>query len=238
VKLVRVLSGAAIVLALAFVEGARAHGGGRIAPFDDPPIAWKAPTHVSGGARRRRAMTAQRARVSRTVVEPDGDPPLGSWAAPTAVDTLAPSLHDTGRIASTELRAAGGSLLDVATRMDVPRERAVVSLLAAFRAEPSAPAAAPAGGPILELRGDLGASALKQCRIEVARRRQVGLRQVAVGSVHLRWIVQANGEVRDAEVVGAMDTDPSVAACVKRVLAMGSFIPQGTDVTVEHTYAL
>jgi hypothetical protein len=50
--------------------------------------------------------------------------------------------------------------------------------------------------------------------------------------------VRPGGDVRDAEVVGAGGTDPSVAACVKRVLSTGSFIPQPVEIQVDRSYRI
>jgi hypothetical protein len=90
----------------------------------------------------------------------------------------------------------------------------------------------------------LGEAELKQtearvagCRIEVARRRQIPPSKVAAGSVRLRFVVEPNGRVHDAEAMSAKDTDHEVAACAKRILSEWSFGKHsGTAVLVERDY--
>jgi hypothetical protein len=92
----------------------------------------------------------------------------------------------------------------------------------------------------------LGEAELKQtevrvgaCRVEVARRRQVPPSKVAAGTVRLRFVVEPNGRVHDAEAVSAAGTDHEVAACAKRILSDWAFGKHsGTAVLVERNYQL
>jgi TonB family protein len=75
------------------------------------------------------------------------------------------------------------------------------------------------------------------CRVEVARRRQVTPDKVAAGTVVVRFTVEENGRVRDAEAVSQSGTDLEVAACAKRVLSEWLFAKrQSGEITVERTY--
>ena len=75
------------------------------------------------------------------------------------------------------------------------------------------------------------------CRLEVARRRQVALKAVAAKEVVLRFDVEADGHVRNAEAVSAIDTDLEIAACAKRVLSEWVFAKHsGEAIAVERTY--
>jgi outer membrane biosynthesis protein TonB len=77
------------------------------------------------------------------------------------------------------------------------------------------------------------------CRIEVARRRQVPPAKVAAGTVTVRFTVEPSGRVRDAEAISASDTDLEVSACAKRVLSEWVFAKHaGKPITVERTYQL
>jgi hypothetical protein len=67
------------------------------------------------------------------------------------------------------------------------------------------------------------ANELRACRAEVASQRRVRESKVTAGSVLLRWTVQADGTVADAEVVALSDTDPSLLDCVKRRLSTWAF---------------
>jgi hypothetical protein len=75
------------------------------------------------------------------------------------------------------------------------------------------------------------------CRVEVARRRQVAPNKLAAKEVVLRFNVQADGRVRNAEAVSALDTDLEIAACAKRVLSEWIFAKHpGEAIAVERTY--
>jgi hypothetical protein len=168
------------------------------------------------------------------VTAPADDPPIAGAAAPGAAGDPAA----TGRVASLELRAAAQRL--VAPTFEPPGERAILELPVSPRQSPDAAgdddAATEDDG--FELRTEAVAGSLRQCRIEVARRRGVRLADVGVGLVRLRWTVQPTGDVQNAEVVAAVGTDLTVAACVKRVVAMRSFLPRRESATVERTYSL
>jgi hypothetical protein len=75
------------------------------------------------------------------------------------------------------------------------------------------------------------------CRVEVARRRQIAPKAVAAKEVVLRFDIEADGHVRNAEAVSAIDTDLEIAACAKRVLSEWVFAKhQGETIAVERTY--
>ena len=75
------------------------------------------------------------------------------------------------------------------------------------------------------------------CRVEVARRKQIAPQKVAAKEVLLRFTVEPNGRVRDAEAVAAPGTDLEVAACAKRVLSEWLFAKHaGGLVAVKRTY--
>ena len=75
------------------------------------------------------------------------------------------------------------------------------------------------------------------CRVEVARRRQVAPRTVPAKEVVLHFNVEADGHVRNAEAVSALDTDLEIAACAKRVLSGWVFAKHpGETIAVERTY--
>jgi hypothetical protein len=75
------------------------------------------------------------------------------------------------------------------------------------------------------------------CRVEFARRRQVAPQKLAAKVVVLRFNVEADGHVRNAEAVSALDTDLEIAACAKRVLSEWVFAKHaGEAIAVERTY--
>jgi outer membrane biosynthesis protein TonB len=110
----------------------------------------------------------------------------------------------------------------------------------------AAPAAPEDGqAPALQ-RGDLLEQEYRQtevavgnCRVEVARRRQVAPSRVAAGTVRLRFTVEPSGRVRDAEAVSQTGTDLELAACAKRVLSDWRFAKHTAgEITVERVYQL
>jgi outer membrane biosynthesis protein TonB len=71
----------------------------------------------------------------------------------------------------------------------------------------------------------------------VARRRQIPPGKLAAKEVVLRFTVEPDGRVRDAEAVSAPDTDLEVAACAKRVLSEWVFARHhGDAIAVQRTY--
>lgn len=75
------------------------------------------------------------------------------------------------------------------------------------------------------------------CRVEVARRRQVSPKKVAAKEVVVRFTVEPDGHVRDAEAISAPGTDLEIAACAKRVLSEWVFAKhQNGAIAAERTY--
>ncbi|HEY4185716.1 MAG TPA: hypothetical protein VGP07_11645 [Polyangia bacterium] len=75
------------------------------------------------------------------------------------------------------------------------------------------------------------------CRVEVARRRQISPQKVAANEVIVRFTVEPNGRVRDAETISAPATDLEIAACAKRVLSEWLFAKHAHgQITLERTY--
>jgi hypothetical protein len=103
------------------------------------------------------------------------------------------------------------------------------------RANLSAPA--DRGGGLAEEEFTPTDGPVTACRVEVARRRQVAPKTLAAKEVVLRFNVEADGHVRNAEAVSALDTDLEIAACAKRVLSEWVFAKHaGEAVAVERTY--
>ena len=95
-------------------------------------------------------------------------------------------------------------------------------------------------------RGDLSEQEYRQtdvavgnCRVEVARRRQVAPARLAAGTVLVRFTIERSGRVRNAEAVAETNTDLEVAACAKRVVSDWRFAKHaGGEITVERLYRL
>ena len=79
--------------------------------------------------------------------------------------------------------------------------------------------------------------AVRGCRVEVARRRQIQPDKVAAREVLVRFNIDRDGHVREAEALFAPDTDLEVAACAKRVISQWTFAKRPSSaVNVQRTY--
>lgn len=79
--------------------------------------------------------------------------------------------------------------------------------------------------------------AVRACRVDVARRRQILPTNVAAKEVVVRFTINRDGHVRDAEALRAPDTDLEIAACAKRVVTQWIFAKRPRNsVNVERTY--
>src|SRR5437763_1523719 len=79
--------------------------------------------------------------------------------------------------------------------------------------------------------------ALKGAVRGVARRRRVPPAKIAASTVVVRFTIERDGRVRDAEALIAAGTDLEVAACAKRVVSQWVFAKRAKDATVvERTY--
>ena len=78
---------------------------------------------------------------------------------------------------------------------------------------------------------------MRVCRVEIARRRQIQPDKVAAKEVVVRFSIDPDGRVRDAEALFAPDTDLEIAACAKRVITQWTFAKRPSSaVNVERTY--
>jgi hypothetical protein len=78
---------------------------------------------------------------------------------------------------------------------------------------------------------------VRACRVEIARRREVQPDKVAAKEVVVRFSIDRDGHVRDAEALFAPDTDLEIAACAKRVITQWTFAKRPSSaLNVERTY--
>ena len=79
--------------------------------------------------------------------------------------------------------------------------------------------------------------AVRGCRVDVARLRRILPGKVAAKRVVVRFSVDPDGHVRDAEALRAPDTDLEVAACAKRVVTQWTFAKRpNSALNVERIY--
>jgi len=79
--------------------------------------------------------------------------------------------------------------------------------------------------------------AVRACRVEIARRRQIQPDKVAAKEVLVRFNIDRDGRVQEAEALSAPDTDLEVAACAKRVISQWTFAKRPSSaVNVQRVY--
>jgi hypothetical protein len=141
----------------------------------------------------------------------------------------------TGRVAGPSLDGTGieiaPSVVDVSRG---PRESQVAGPAAAALAPP------PAGSiDAQELASEIAErfEPLQGCRIDVARRRRVPIRDVEADRLTLRWTITDKGQVTSAEAVGTTAIDALVLDCVKREMKTWTFSrPSGGSLPVERLF--
>lgn len=80
--------------------------------------------------------------------------------------------------------------------------------------------------------------ALEDCRLDVARAKQVAVGKVTADQLLLRWTIEPSGETGPTEVVATTSTDLDVMDCVKEAMSLWTFTPpRGGAVHVERPFA-
>jgi hypothetical protein len=173
----------------------------------------------------------------------DGDtapPAAGSPVAdPLAPSSLlaGPSLHETGRVGvMPESSAPAEALKPAAMQWGTP-EKSIQPLAAGVaNAPPPRPPAGTIDPMLLDREMAPKLSKVADCRIEVARNRQVPPAQVSAETLLLRWTIKPTGDVSDSDVVATSPTDIDVMTCAKSTMSQWRFTPpHGGSVEMERT---
>jgi len=149
-----------------------------------------------------------------------------------------PSLRETGRVGVIPgASAPPEALTPSATTWAGDSEKSVEPVAAGFAKAP--PPRPPVGtiDPLL-LNQEMAANLAKveDCRIEVARARQVPPAQVAAEPLLLRWTIQPTGETRTADVQSTGTTDQDLVSCARSTMSQWRFSPpRGGSMDVERT---
>jgi hypothetical protein len=78
-------------------------------------------------------------------------------------------------------------------------------------------------------------SALRDCRYEAARAKQVPPGELEIPALGVRFTIDLPGTTSDIEIVPEAATEPQVTACVKRVVGTWRFTgPTGGPVRVQY----
>jgi hypothetical protein len=79
---------------------------------------------------------------------------------------------------------------------------------------------------------------LEQCRIDVARAKQLRADAVAADRLTLRWTIELTGKVHAPEVVGTTAVDADILGCVKHQMSGWTFSPpSGGPLPVERAFS-
>jgi hypothetical protein len=149
---------------------------------------------------------------------------------------LGPSLRETGRVAVAP--APAPSQIDNDSTQVSPKEKSITPVAPAIDV---APAAAPSGfidprlldKEIAERFAQIG-----NCRVEVARAKQVTPSQVVADKLLLRWIIEADGTTGSTDVVATAPVDLGIMDCAKRVMSQWKFTPpRGGPKAIERPFS-
>jgi hypothetical protein len=170
------------------------------------------------------------------VSPPAATTPVLDPMAPSSL-MAGPSLHETGRVGVVPESSAPPEELKPAPTQFAAPEKSIQPVAAGVANAP--PPRPPAGtiDPLLlnrEVAANL--SKIEDCRIEVARNRQVPPAQVSADTLLLRWTIKPTGDVAARDVVATSPTDIDVMTCAKSAMSQWQFTPpHGGSVDVERT---
>ena len=149
-----------------------------------------------------------------------------------------PSLRETGKVGVMPGASAPPESLTPGEMTWVGQpEKSVQPVAAGFATAP--PPRPPVGtiDPML-LNREMNANLAKveECRIEVARARQVPPAQVPAEPLVLRWTIQPTGETRTRDVLASAMTDQDVVSCARATMSQWRFTPpRGGSMDLEKT---
>ncbi len=163
--------------------------------------------------------------------------PVPDPLAPSSL-LAGPSLSETGRVGVVPgASAPPEALKPTGVPWAGEAEKSVEPVAAGFATAP--PPRPPMGtiDPLL-LNQEMAANLAKveDCRIEVARARQVPPAQVASEPLLLKWTIQPTGETGTSDVVATGATDQDLVSCARTTMSQWRFSPpRGGSMDVERT---
>jgi len=166
--------------------------------------------------------------------QPPNDPP------PASALLAGPSLYETGKIGVSPDTAPVPAPTPVPPVLEWAGngEKSIKPVAADIA---NAPPPRPPEGIIdparLESETAAALETVENCRLDVARDKQVTPAKVAADRLILRWTIQPSGLTSGTEVVAAAPVDLDVMDCVKAAMSRWSFTkPRGGSVPVERVY--
>ena len=149
-----------------------------------------------------------------------------------------PSLRETGRVGvMPESSAPPAELKPAAMQWGSNQEKSIEPVAAGVaNAPPPRPPAGTIDPMLLNREMAANLSRVEDCRIEVARNRQVPPAQVPADTLLLRWTINPTGEVAGSDVVATAPTDLDVMTCAKSAMSQWRFSPpRGGSMEMERT---
>jgi hypothetical protein len=166
--------------------------------------------------------------------------PAGDPLSPSAL-LSGPSLYETGKVGVSPDTAPAPAPTPVPQELQwAGNGEKSIKPVAADIAD--APPPRPPEGVIAPARLDREIAgyfeALDNCRVDVARAKQVAVGKVTADQLWLRWTIEPSGETGPTEVVATTPIDLDVMDCVKSAMSRWTFTaPRGGAVHVERAFA-
>jgi hypothetical protein len=170
-------------------------------------------------------------------------PPAAPAPDPLSPSSLlsGPSLYETGRVGVSPDSAPAPAPTPVPQELQwAGNGEKSIKPVAADIAD--APPPRPPEGVIApaRLEREIAAyfEALENCRVDVARTRQVAPGKVVADQLLLRWTIEPSGDTGPTQVVATTSTDLDVMDCVKGAMSRWTFsAPRGGAVHLERVFA-
>jgi len=146
-----------------------------------------------------------------------------------------PSLHETGRIAVSP--AMPTSAIENAQQTPMSsNEKSITRAASTIDVAPVRPHGVMdqrvLDREVADHFADIG-----DCRVEVARTKQIKPPQVVADQILLRWTIETDGSIGATEIVAIAPVDLAIMDCAKRVMSQWTFSrPRGGPVAVERKF--
>jgi hypothetical protein len=158
-----------------------------------------------------------------------------AFAAPSPFPQ-GPSLRETGRIGPMFPQGSGEIQRD---ELAMPSETTIHRVSLTDHKLPGVGGAGVVDEAVLDREVGARLFAAQDCRIEVARRKQVTPSEVVASPLTLRWTILPSGGVASTAVIASALDDAELADCLKKQMVSWVFTgPRGGPVSVERSFQL
>jgi len=144
-----------------------------------------------------------------------------------------PSLRETGRIAVAPAPVPM-NLIENEEALKAPKETRAAS---SFEVAPTQRPSGVLNQRVLDREITERFAQIANCRVEVARAKQVTPPQIVADTLLLRWTIERDGSTAATDVVATAPVDLAVMDCAKRVMSQWRFTaPRGGSIAVERPF--